>query len=137
MSRKIAYGEAPHVQLSDLMDYTKVRTIPVECRTLRYDAGEWPVIFELEKDSALRSLLPPMLRNAMFIYAYVRGGKAVQQLFHGHTRHERNEAIRLNEFSGGFLMIVRQADNKEEPIYLVDASDVRDMLQHARHPSPK
>lgn len=137
MSQKIAYGDALRIHLNELMDYSKVRTIPVECRTLPYDAGEWPVILELDRDSELRNLLPPMLQDAMFIYAYVRGGKAVQQLFGGHVRHERNEAIRLNEYSDGFLMIVCQANGREEPIYLVSADDVREMLQKARHPSPK
>lgn len=137
MSPKIAYGSAKFVQLSELMEFSKVRTIPVECRTLPYDAGEWPVILELSRESELRSLLPPMLQSAMFIYAYVRGGNAVRQLFCGHGRHEKGEAIRLNEHSGGFLMIVRQADGKEEPIYQVNRDDVRELLQKARHPAPK
>ncbi len=137
MSPKIAYSNKPRIHLSELMDFSKVRTIPVECRTLPYGASEWPIILELDRDSELRSLLPPMLQGAMFIYAYVRGGSAVQQLFGGHIHHEQNEAIRLNEYSEGFLMIVRQANGREEPIYLVSIGDVREMLQKARHPSPR
>ena len=135
MSQKIALAGAPRICLRELMVYSQVRTIPVECRLLPYDAGEWPLTIGLERESALRNVLPAQFRNAMFLYAYVRGGEALHRLFRGHTRHEKSEKLRLNEFEGGFLLIVRQADGKEEPIYLVSTEDVCDLVREARHPN--
>lgn len=135
MSQKIALADAPRIHLRELMVYSRVRTIPIECRLLPYDAGEWPLTIGLERESRLRNILPAQFRDAMFLYAYVRGDERLYQLFHGHSHHEKDEKLRLNEFEGGFLLIVRQADGTEKPIYLVSTEDVADLLREARYPN--
>lgn len=135
MSQKIALADAPRIHLRELMVYSRVRTIPIECRLLPYDAGEWPLTIGLERESRLRNILPAQFRNTMFLYAYVRGDERLYHLFHGHSHHEKDEKLRLNEFEGGFLLIVRQADGTEQPIYLVSTEDVADLLLEARYPN--
>ncbi len=134
----MTYSDVPRVSLTDYIKCDKFRTILAECRDLPCGVTEIPVTMELKKNSALyaENCMADCFRDEKVVYGFVTSEGKLSGVLDERKLGCRDVEILLNEWDKtSFLMIFRQSDGTEEPIYFVDTADISGLLKNCRNPN--
>lgn len=134
----MTYSDIPRVSLTDYIKWDKFRTILADCRNLPCGISEIPVTMELKKNSALygKDCMADCFRDEKVVYGFVTSGGKLSGVLDERKLSCRDVEILLNEWDkSSFLMIFRQSDGTEEPIYFVDTEEISGLLKNCLNPN--
>lgn len=134
----VTYSDVPKVLLTDYIEWDKFRTILADCRNLPCGVLEIPVIMELKKSSVLynKNCIAESLKNEKLVYGFVTAAKKLFEILEERNLECKDVEILLNEWDkSSFLMIFKQLDATEEPIYFVEMNDVSSLLENCLNPN--
>ncbi|MGN1481872.1 hypothetical protein [Porcipelethomonas sp.] len=134
----MTYTDIPEVKLSDYIPEDKFRTILSDQRKLPKGATEISVRMDFRKNSYVvdSGCLAECFRGNVSVHGLVTPGEKLTNELSEKNIKRSDVEIALNEWDKErFMLIFRQSDGTEEPIYFVKTQDIISLLTNCLNPN--
>lgn len=130
------YIDISETNLSDYITSDRFRTVMPDCRNVPMGISEIAVLIELKKHSKLKGKkgFPLCFQEENQIYGFLRPDVYLKEKL-SEIQDGKKVLLLLNEFDKQrFLLIFRQPDGTEQPMFFVKLNDVAALLETCRNP---